>query len=122
MALLAKELNPFSISPIMFCHIATGSLLLSAIGVLQHDHEGSRARLFVIPHRCAEAANTAGVDLPLPCGRGAFCGAKNRAIESSSQYHSATIPGGTAKVNATAHQPPRIARANGIELCYEIFR
>src|SRR4051812_28788298 len=32
MAWLAKELNPFSISPIMFCHIATGSLLLSAIG------------------------------------------------------------------------------------------
>jgi hypothetical protein len=24
-------------------------------------------------------------------------------------------------VNAIAHQPPRIARANGIELCYEIF-
>ena len=24
-------------------------------------------------------------------------------------------------MNATAHQPPRIARANGIELCYEIF-
>jgi pimeloyl-ACP methyl ester carboxylesterase len=24
-------------------------------------------------------------------------------------------------VNATAHQPPQIARANGIDLCYEIF-
>ena len=24
-------------------------------------------------------------------------------------------------MNATAHQPPQIARANGIELCYEIF-
>jgi pimeloyl-ACP methyl ester carboxylesterase len=24
-------------------------------------------------------------------------------------------------VNVTAHQPPRIARANGIDLCYEIF-
>src|SRR5262245_58769061 len=31
MVWLARELNPFSISPIMFCHIATGSLLLSAI-------------------------------------------------------------------------------------------
>src|SRR5260370_16286591 len=39
-AWLAKELNPFSISPIMFCHTATGSLLLSAIGVLQHDPKG----------------------------------------------------------------------------------
>jgi pimeloyl-ACP methyl ester carboxylesterase len=27
---------------------------------------------------------------------------------------------GTAKVNS-AHQPPQLARANGIELCYEIF-
>src|SRR3954468_20853249 len=35
MAWLAKELNPFSISPIMFCHIATGSLLLSAMGFLR---------------------------------------------------------------------------------------
>src|SRR6202171_3628385 len=26
-----------------------------------------------------------------------------------------------AKVNASAHQPPQIARANGIDLCYEIF-
>src|ERR1700682_6832684 len=26
-----------------------------------------------------------------------------------------------AKVNAIAHQPPKIARANGIDLCYEIF-
>jgi hypothetical protein len=43
---LAKELNPFSISPIMFCHIATGSLLLSAIGALQRDIEGFGAHLF----------------------------------------------------------------------------
>jgi pimeloyl-ACP methyl ester carboxylesterase len=28
---------------------------------------------------------------------------------------------GTAKVNVIAHQPPQIARANGIDLCYEIF-
>src|ERR1700750_2333982 len=33
MVWLAKELNPFSISPIIFCHNATGSLPLSAIGV-----------------------------------------------------------------------------------------
>jgi pimeloyl-ACP methyl ester carboxylesterase len=28
---------------------------------------------------------------------------------------------GTAKVNLSAHEPPKIARANGIDLCYEIF-
>jgi pimeloyl-ACP methyl ester carboxylesterase len=28
---------------------------------------------------------------------------------------------GTTTVNVSAHQPPRIARANGIDLCYEIF-
>jgi len=30
-------------------------------------------------------------------------------------------PPGIAKVTALAHQPPQLARANGIELCYEIF-
>jgi hypothetical protein len=33
-AWLAKELNPFSISPIMVCQIAAGSLPLSTIGAL----------------------------------------------------------------------------------------
>src|ERR1700736_6430002 len=42
-ARLAKALNPFSISPTMFCQIATGSLLLSAIGALRIDHQGIRA-------------------------------------------------------------------------------
>src|SRR5580700_5801836 len=30
-------------------------------------------------------------------------------------------PGRPAKVNVSAHQPPQLARANGIDLCYEIF-
>src|SRR5436309_6860409 len=47
-AWLAKELNPFSISPIMFSHIATASLLLSAIGVLQHDHEATKLPLICL--------------------------------------------------------------------------
>src|SRR6185437_12986959 len=34
MVWLAKALNPFSISPIICCHNATGSLPLSAIGFL----------------------------------------------------------------------------------------
>jgi pimeloyl-ACP methyl ester carboxylesterase len=28
---------------------------------------------------------------------------------------------GTTKVNVSAHQPPQLARTNGIELCYEVF-
>jgi pimeloyl-ACP methyl ester carboxylesterase len=67
----------------------------------------------IIPHRCAGAVNIAAADLSF---REAFCSAKTCVIESS-QYH----PQGTAKVNPSAHQLPRIARANGIELCYEIF-
>src|SRR6201987_2018673 len=35
---------------------------------------------------------------------------------SSSSYHRRIID-----VNALAHQPPKIARANGIDICYEIF-
>jgi pimeloyl-ACP methyl ester carboxylesterase len=47
----------------------------------------------------------------------AFCGTKIHVIETSFQSHSR----GNAKVNPSTHQPPQIARANGIELCYEIF-
>ena len=35
---------------------------------------------------------------------------------SPSRYHR-----GNTDVNALAHQPPQIARANGIDICYEIF-
>jgi len=48
---------------------------------------------------------------------GAFCGAKIHVIETSSRSPSR----GNAKVNPSTHQPPQIARANGIDLCYEIF-
>src|ERR1700675_591031 len=100
--LLAKALNPFSISPIMFCQIATGSLLFSAIGALQHDHGA-------VPPRCFHHTTLLRQD-GQHCGYRSrdktFCSAKNRAIESSSQYYIR----GTAKVNATAHRPPQIAR------------
>src|SRR6266436_7397538 len=104
----------------MFCHIATGSLLLSAIGVLQHDHEGLAPCLFVIPHCCDRTVNNAGVDLPLPL--------PGSLLRREKPCHRVLIAipfcdhsKGTAKVKVTVHQPPRIARANGIELCYEIF-
>src|SRR5262249_27593187 len=65
MASLARELNPFSISPIMFCHIATGSLLLSAIGAPSEIGPrvpacvppASLFLFFAIPHRCGGAAH-----------------------------------------------------------------
>src|SRR5262249_28049698 len=39
-AWLAKAFSPFSISPIIFCHNATGSLLVSDIRVLLHAGPG----------------------------------------------------------------------------------
>src|SRR3990170_9165973 len=68
MAWLAKELKPFSISPIMFCHIATGSLLLSAIGALQRNHRGLLSPAFwLIPHCCDGTVKIAGVILIARC-------------------------------------------------------
>jgi pimeloyl-ACP methyl ester carboxylesterase len=49
----------------------------------------------------------------------AFCGAKNRAIETASQKLLSFE--GSAYVNAPVHQPPQMARTNGIELCFETF-
>jgi pimeloyl-ACP methyl ester carboxylesterase len=51
----------------------------------------------------------------------AFCGAKNRVIKMATQNVLPCARKGNAKVNPSTHQPPQIARANGIDLCYEIF-
>src|SRR5258708_20544186 len=73
----------------MFCQIATGSLLLSATGVLQHDREGFGAPPVLSYHTVATRRSTLRASiLPLPRCQRAFCGAKNRVIEASSQYHS----------------------------------
>src|SRR5579863_6182839 len=109
----------------MVCHSATGSLLLPAIGVLQHDRE-TDARCVNRPAPLAAGPGHFCYTTPLrsPGQPGdveliarAFCSAKIHVIETSSQSHSR----GNAKVNPSTHQPPQIARANGIELCYEIF-
>nr|GAJ33901.1 hypothetical protein BDOA9_0130990 [Bradyrhizobium sp. DOA9] len=66
-ALVAKELKPFSISPTIFCHKATGSVILSVISILpmrRASHPSSPA----IPHRCAVPVNreaAAASDTPL---------------------------------------------------------
>jgi pimeloyl-ACP methyl ester carboxylesterase len=51
----------------------------------------------------------------------AFCGAKNRVIKMATQNALPCARKGNAKVNPSTHQPPQIGRANGIDLCYEIF-
>src|SRR6185369_14480656 len=108
-AWLAKELNPFSISPSMVCQITAGSLPLSAIGALSRKVTSAcHASLAVwpIPHRCDGPVNHCQ----------AFCGAGNHAIVTQSSDRT------QGKINAMlAHQPPQIARANGIDICYEIF-
>src|SRR5258705_9001681 len=137
----------------MFCQIATGSLLLSAIGV--PGLPASISPVFRSYHTVATSRSTSRsqfVSLPaarvfssesLPAlgSRGgyrfasrkrvksriqslvfetglsqAFCSARNRAIKSSQTHFE-----GKSKVNMLAHQPPQIARANGIEICYEVF-
>jgi len=47
----------------------------------------------------------------------AFCAAENHAKEVQLWRHRK----GSSDVNTIANQPPQIARANGIDLCYEIF-
>ena len=46
----------------------------------------------------------------------AFCRAQKRAIGFSTLFISRD-----ADVDALAHQPPQMAKTNGIELCYETF-
>src|SRR5689334_15617569 len=57
MAWLAKELNPFSISPTIFCHMATGSLVLSVIG-RPPEIESCDAPLFAPYHTVARCRST----------------------------------------------------------------
>src|SRR6266478_1131437 len=121
MALLAKELNPFSISPIMFCQIATGSLLLSAIGVLQHDREGFGAPPvchIILLRQDGQHCRRRFAASPRP---GSLLPRENPCHRVLIAIPFCNHSKGTAEVKLTAHQPPQIARANGIELCYEIF-
>src|SRR6201992_520571 len=119
----------------MFCHSATGSLLLSAIGVLQHDHD-------VVASRAGGLFRTTGCRLNDPLHttpsrkagqpRGQRFNARHNArrlLHREKACHkmapqNACLPRtakGNATVNAPFHQPPQIARANGLDLCYEIF-
>ena len=111
MAWLAKELNPFSISPIIFCHMATGSLLLSVIGVLLNTRACDALPFFAIPHRCGVAVNRqVGV-----CGGTRLLAARKPCDTVPIEYQP------RERARDHAHQPPQTVRANGIDICYEIF-
>src|SRR5882757_7322073 len=64
-----------------------------------------------IRHRCRGSVNRAAA----PASK-AFCAASNRGIEVPDRDTSRGLP-----VTMLAHQPPQIAHANGIDICYEIF-
>src|SRR3954447_21249400 len=83
MAWLAKALKPFSISPIMVCQIATGSLLLSAIASSEADGELTPL-VCIIPYRCGAAVNITHPNYRATASH-YFCAAWNRVIERSHQ-------------------------------------
>src|SRR4029079_2693623 len=117
-ALPAKELNPFSISPIMVCQITAGSLPLSAIGAL-HSVASDLPRLDIIRHTTPLRRGGQRGDMAFSSGVGTGSHSKNASnksrdtaktsamrqsvpYSSSSQYHHGTAQGIT---NVTlAHQ------------------
>src|SRR5215467_2657040 len=99
MALLAKELNPFSISPIIFCHVATGSLVLSVIGVLRM----SRAAM---PFFFRHTTLLRGAGQPASSGCGV---ARAASLRRETVRYSINQQQGNAAV--IAHQPPQTVHA-----------
>src|SRR6185369_1625731 len=77
-AWLAKELNPFSISPIMVCQITAGSLPLSAIGAL-HLTTSALPRLGCYAPYHTVAADRSTGRLVARCQ--VFCDAANHATQ-----------------------------------------
>src|SRR5579871_6786116 len=78
-ARLAKALNPFSISPSIFCQSATGSLPLSVM-----DRLLSRASSF-LPYHTVVAGRSTSLGGSRRKVRKTFCDARNRAIELRSK-------------------------------------
>ena len=90
-ARLAKELNPFSISPIIVCQITAGSLPLSAIGALSRMVTSACHASFVFGtfHTVAPGRSTER----LSCGhRKAFCDAEKHGIKFLQRYHPRKAP------------------------------
>ncbi|MBV8925039.1 MAG: alpha/beta hydrolase [Bradyrhizobium sp.] len=76
-----------------------------------------------IPYPCDGTVNTLG-GADTRCYRQiSFCGATKRVIEFPEHYKEEYCQETTRgnPVPSVAHQPPRTARANGIDICYEIF-
>src|ERR1700712_2955681 len=98
----------------MVCQITAGSLPLSAIGALHMTTSALPRLKYYPPYHTVAAGRSTG---QLLRHRKAFCSAGNHAIQDT-----IAVPArGSTHVNALAHQPPQIAHANGIDLCYEIF-
>src|SRR5882757_6275234 len=102
----------------MVCQIMAGSLPLSAIGAL-------RVITSALPRLgyCPPYHTVAAVRSTSPRWYTARDLAKPSAVREIVPYRCPiTVPSrGSTHVNALAHQPPQIAHANGIDLCYEIF-
>src|ERR1700736_5110067 len=99
----------------MFCQIATGSLPLSAMASLQRGHGGSfESACFSPYHTVAEGRSTSQASI---CPPQTLSAARKTVPESPSKEW---FPR-EQQVNSSAHQPPQLAPANGIDICYEIF-
>src|SRR3954451_10317409 len=107
-ALLAKELKPFSISPTIFCHKAAGSVILSVISILP----------MFAPFFFRHTTPLRGAGQP---ASGRFGVAHTTSSREETVRYSTTKTPGNALVNASAHQPAQTVRANGIDICYETF-
>src|SRR5258708_27341365 len=105
----------------MVCKIMAGSLPLSAIGALRVITSALPRLGYYRPYHTVAAVRSTS-----PRWYTARDLAKPSAVRetvpyrSPSRYHPRPHKGST-HVNALAHQPPQIIRANGIDLCYEIF-
>jgi pimeloyl-ACP methyl ester carboxylesterase len=107
---------------------------LSAIGILQQDHNfnvgtPTTRQPYSVKResRLSDRYHTtplreAGQPRAANLLQDSFCSATKRVIKRrhiKSLFQS--MREGNAEVNPSAHQPPQMARANGIELCYETF-
>src|SRR5580658_1894920 len=99
----------------MVCHSTTGSLLLSAIGASPRI-DGDLPRLFRSFHTVAPGRSTRRAGFR---ARRAFSSLLQR--DKPCHRFPKDHYKGAAKVDTSAHQPPQMARTNGIELCYEAF-
>lgn len=94
-------------SPTIFCHKATGSVILSVISVLPMWR--ACALLFPPYHTVAAGRSTGKRRVP-----------RTRLLCRGKPCDTASIKR-QGKTPVNAHEPPQTLHANGIDICYEIF-